>query len=99
MVLFLVVTLLIAILAVIFALQNPSPVTVTFLTWKFESSLALVLLLTFALGVALGLVTLISALIRRSLIISSQKKKIAQLEKSLQGKSEVMEGSKEKENR
>ncbi len=94
MILFLVITLLIAILAVIFALQNPTNVTVTFLTWRFESSLALVLLLTFALGVVLGLVTLISALIRRSLTISSQKKKIAQLEKSLQKKVETSEARK-----
>ncbi|HCJ67238.1 MAG TPA: DUF1049 domain-containing protein [Elusimicrobia bacterium] len=85
MFIFLVVALLIAILAVIFALQNPTNVTVTFLTWRFGSSLALVLLLTFALGVLLGLLASVSAVIKRSWTISSQKKKIAQLEKSLSG--------------
>ena len=90
-ILFLVAALLIAILAVIFALQNPAPVTVTFLNWKFESSLALMLLLTFALGLLLGLVARISAVIRKGWTISSQRKKIAQLEKTLQEKSKTSE--------
>jgi len=84
MLLFLVLALLIAILAVILALQNPVGVTVTFLAWKFESSLALVLLVAFVLGVVLALVTLVSAVIRKNWTISSQKKKIAQLERSSQ---------------
>ena len=36
---------ILAILLVVFALQNNATVTVTFLLWRFESSLALVLLL------------------------------------------------------
>jgi len=84
MLLFLVLALLIAILAVILALQNPTNVTVTFLAWKFESSLALVLLVAFVLGVVLALVTLVSVVIRKNWTISSQKKKIAQLERSSQ---------------
>jgi uncharacterized integral membrane protein len=47
---FLIAALGLAILTVIFALQNPIPVGVIFLVWKFEGSLALVLMLTFALG-------------------------------------------------
>ena len=47
---FLIVALGLAILTVIFALQNAIPVGVTFLVWKFEGSLALVLMLTFTLG-------------------------------------------------
>ena len=46
-----IVALGLAILTVIFALQNPIPVGVTFLLWKFEGSLALGLISTFALGV------------------------------------------------
>lgn len=48
---FLIAALGLAILTVIFALQNAIPVGMTFLVWKFEGSLALVLMLTFALGV------------------------------------------------
>lgn len=46
----LIVAIIVAILAVVFALQNAVPITVSFLTWRFESSLALVLLITVALG-------------------------------------------------
>jgi hypothetical protein len=41
----LIVAIIVAILAVVFALQNAVPITVSFLTWRFESSLALVLLI------------------------------------------------------
>ena len=48
------VMIIVAILAamgrVAFALQNNVPVTVTFLVWRFDSSLAMVLLMALALG-------------------------------------------------
>ncbi len=47
---FLFVAALIAILAVIFALQNAVPITVSFLFWKAESSLALILIIAFVAG-------------------------------------------------
>lgn len=43
---------LLAILVALFAVQNSVTTTVAFLTWRFESSLAVVLVTTFALGVA-----------------------------------------------
>ena len=45
---FLLISLVIAILAIVFALQNAVPVTLAFLVWKIDSSLAVVLLV--ALG-------------------------------------------------
>lgn len=42
--------IIVAIGGVSFALQNTVPVTVTFLVWRFDSSLAMVLLLSLALG-------------------------------------------------
>jgi lipopolysaccharide assembly protein A len=48
--LYMIVALLIAILSAIFAVQNTAPITVNFLGFTFESSLAIVLLLTFAAG-------------------------------------------------
>ena len=47
---FLFIAALIAVLAVIFALQNAIPITVSFLFWKAESSLALILILAFIAG-------------------------------------------------
>ena len=40
----------VALAAVAFALQNNVPVTVTFLLWRFDSPLAMVLLLALSLG-------------------------------------------------
>ncbi|MEK6758613.1 MAG: LapA family protein [Deltaproteobacteria bacterium] len=44
------VSLFVAALAVIFALQNSQPVIVNFINWSFEASLVIVLLLTFVAG-------------------------------------------------
>ena len=63
--LYLIIALIIAILSVVFAFQNAGPVEVNVLGWKFESSLALVLLLSFALGVFVSLLVSIAAGIRR----------------------------------
>ena len=76
---FLIVALGLAILTVIFALQNAIPVGVTFLVWKFEGSLALVLMLTFALGVLVSLLLSIPAILKRRSAISNQKKKMEEL--------------------
>ena len=42
--------IVVAIGGVSFALQNTVPVTVTFLVWRFDSSLAMVLLISLAVG-------------------------------------------------
>ena len=81
--LFLIVALGLAILTVIFALQNPIPVAVAFFSWEFEGSLALVLLLTFALGVLVSLLVSIPAIVKRRSAISNQTKKIEELENRL----------------
>lgn len=79
--LFLLLALLIAVFAVIFALQNPIHVIVSFLFWQFDQSLALVLLLAVALGVLIGLLTIMPTVIRAKLKTSNQKKRIDLLEK------------------
>jgi len=55
-----------AIGAVMFALQNNVPVTVTFALWRFDSSLAVVLLL------ALGLGAIIAGLVSSPTVIKGQ---------------------------
>ena len=51
----LVLILLIATFTVIFAIQNTTIVSVTFLSLKFESSIALILLIAFLLGVIVAM--------------------------------------------
>jgi uncharacterized integral membrane protein len=72
----LIAAIIVAILAVVFALQNAVPITVSFLTWRFESSLALVLLITVALGIIMSLLVSVPSTIKKMKLISSQKKKI-----------------------
>ena len=84
----LIVAIIVAILAVVFALQNAVPITVSFLTWRFESSLALVLLITLALGIIMSLLVSVPSMIKRKRMISGQKKKSRELESSLQKETE-----------
>jgi uncharacterized integral membrane protein len=53
----LIFSLLLAILAVIFALQNPQPMDVNLLFFKTQGSTALILTLTFGFGVIVGLLS------------------------------------------
>ena len=84
----LITAIVVAILAVVFALQNAVPITVSFLTWRFESSLALVLLITVALGILMSLLVSVPSMIKTRKMTSSQKKKIQELESSLQKEAE-----------
>ncbi len=60
-----VAALLVALAAVVFALQNPTLVVVKFAIWQFQGSLALVLLLTFALGFFVSLLLSLAGSFRR----------------------------------
>ena len=85
---FIITALIIAILAVVFAIQNANIILVSFLMWQFQGSMALVLLLTFVLGFIAGLLIILPKLIKRSFMIPSQKKKLEESQKSLEEKDE-----------
>ncbi len=79
---YLIVALVVAIIAVIFALQNTTLVTISFFIWVIkDASLSLVLLVTVTIGVLIGLLVIAPSLIKNSLYISSQRKRIAAFEK------------------
>jgi uncharacterized integral membrane protein len=80
----LILALLIAIIAVIFALQNTAAVTVSFFVWQFHESLALVLLLTIVVGVLIGIFTILPGSMRNRWRLTTQRKKMNNLEKMLQ---------------
>ncbi|HAX61130.1 MAG TPA: DUF1049 domain-containing protein [Elusimicrobia bacterium] len=86
----LIVMFVAAIFAVVIAIQNAVPVSVTFLFWKFENvSLALALLVSFAMGLIISIFIIIPASIKKKLMISSQQKIIKDLEKDLQKKEQA----------
>lgn len=71
------IALLISLAALAFAVQNTSVVTVSFLLWRFESSLALVLLIAFALGALVALLLLAPPLMTARFSARSLRQKLA----------------------
>lgn len=72
--LFVISALVIAFLAILFALQNTNLVTIQFFIWEYRQSLALVLLGTLALGIVIGLLVSVPAILRRSHRASRMRK-------------------------
>lgn len=82
--LFIIIAMGVALGSVMFALQNNVPVTVTFLIWRFDSSLAMVLLMALALGALVVALLSTPATVRRQWQARQQGKQIADLEKANQ---------------
>jgi uncharacterized integral membrane protein len=61
--------------AVIFSVQNASPVALSFLAWHFEASLAVVILLTLVIGMILGMAILSLSRLMRSMRKKKELKK------------------------
>lgn len=72
-----------AIAAVGFALQNNSTVAVTLAVWRFEGSLALVLLMALGLGALIAGLLSSPAVIRGQWAASRLRRQVAELEKKL----------------
>jgi uncharacterized integral membrane protein len=73
----------IAIAGVMFALQNHVPVAVTFLAWRFDSSLAMVLLLALAVGVIVAVLVSLPATLALRWNLRRQTRQVALLEKEI----------------
>jgi uncharacterized integral membrane protein len=83
---YLILALIIAVVAVIFAWQNSLLVTVTFFAWKVEGApLSLVLLITLAIGILIGWLFVAPSLVKNSFRASGHRKRIDTLEKELEG--------------
>jgi len=93
---FLFLALLIVIVIVLFAVQNAALVTVTFLSFHFEGSLAFILVVVFALGLLSGMLMTVPSFWRKSAALREQRRKVKQLEESAAMKaSSQLEGKKE----
>lgn len=82
--LFIVLALAIALLAVLFALQNQAVVAISLFIWSFNEPLAVIILVTLALGVLIGVLISLPSLLRRNWSLSRQKKQIEGLEYQVQ---------------
>ncbi len=83
MLIFLLIGLLLGAVAVVFALQNITTITVVFLTWHIQGSLALILLVSVAVGVIISLMVSLPGAIKRNFQIASLKRQNIKLKEEL----------------
>jgi len=80
--LFIVLALVIAIAIILFAMQNSAIVTISFLSFHYTGSLALIVAVLFTLGLLAGLLVSLPSLLKKHLDLREHKKKIKRLEEN-----------------
>ena len=80
---FLFLALIFALALVLFAVQNSMVITLTFINWTFEGSLAFILALTFVAGMLAGIFLFIPTWWRKAMQGRTQRKRIQELEKEI----------------
>jgi uncharacterized integral membrane protein len=78
---YLLLVLVVAILAVMFAAQNGATVAITFFSWSTSGSLSLVLIVTLTIGILMGLLIMAPSVFKRSFQSSGLKRRLHRLEK------------------
>ncbi len=76
-----ILAIIVGVVAVIFALSNVAVVSVEFLLWDFEASLAIVVLISFLLGIMATLIMVLPSVWRKSTEVRKHKKQTQQLSK------------------
>ena len=89
MILLVVVGLIMAILAVLFAFQNAAVVTINFGVWQLEQSLAIILISTLGLGIIISILLSLPTILKRGWQNSRQKNKIAQLQTQIKSNNQM----------
>jgi putative membrane protein len=80
---FLIFSFVIAFFAIIFAIQNTAITPIRFLVWESEGSLALILFIALVAGALISYLATTPAQIRQRMTISSQRKRITEVEGQL----------------
>jgi len=79
----LILALIVAILMVFFALENPTMVTLSFFGYAVKGSVALFILVAMGIGLLLGMLLMLPGRIKSGLSNARNRKKIGSLEASL----------------
>lgn len=85
----LVLALILAVVAVVFALQNPTVVTAVFFTLSMKGPLALFVLGGVGVGILIGVLAMLPSVLRNAMKISQHRREISSLQKSLDAQSSV----------
>ena len=91
----LIFSFVIAFFAILFAIQNTSVITIRFLIWETEGSLALVLFIALLAGALISYLATAPGQIKQRMTISNQRKRIAEVEGQLTSTQEELQGTKE----
>ncbi len=78
---YLLIVLAVAILAMIFALQNSMQIVISFFSLSASGSLSLVLILTLTIGILLGVLIMAPSAFKRSIQFSGLKRRFSRLER------------------
>lgn len=79
----LIVALILAIVSVVFALQNSDVVEVVFFSLKMEGPFALFILASLVIGVVIGILVMVPGVIKNALTLSRTRKQVDAMQKSL----------------
>jgi GGDEF domain-containing protein len=88
--LYVISALVIAFLAILFALQNTNLVTIQLFIWEYRQSLALILLGTLAIGVLIGILISFPAILRRNFKAARIQKQADHLTELVQAKEQTI---------
>ena len=94
----LIVAIILAALTAIFAIQNADVITVSFLGWETEASLALILILTLGVGILVGYLAGLPSRMKKGSQLRQAKKDLEGLEElatELKPPSDLMNGESE----
>lgn len=80
----LILALLMAIVMVFFALENPTMVTISFFGYAMQGSIALIVMVAMGIGVLIGLLVMTPGRIKSGLSNARRRKEIGNLEASLE---------------
>lgn len=91
----LIVALIFAVLAVIFAVQNPVIVTATLFSMSVKGPLALYVLAGVGVGILIGILVMLPSVLKGAITVSKHRKHISDLEKTVNAqKAKVVEAPK-----
>ena len=85
----------IAFLAILFAIQNTDIISIRFIIWETQGSLALILFIALGAGALISYLATAPGQIKKRMTISSQRKRIAEVEGQLTSTQEELQGTKE----